>query len=194
MKSMLTEFVASAIALRTDPDTGKRIREVFLSRASNVFIQCANWDIGGAAPAPILSRYIRVELQRPSTKEAAADVQGQLRPRSVEDPSVICEIARQLYIMHGMYLKVERMISAGGIADVQKDMAIYQQMEAERYLKEELGVPPGNVTARKAQQVRVLKSKTHRESGLAHGARGVHVRGVWSHALYARGEGVAQEA
>lgn len=159
MKSMLTEFVASAIALRTDPDTGKRIREVFLSRASNVFIQCANWDIGGAAPAPILSRYIRVELQRPSTKEAAADVQGQLRPRSVEDPSVICEIARQLYIMHGMYLKVERMISAGGIADVQKDMAIYQQMEAERYLKEELGVPPGNVTARKAQQVLHLNPK-----------------------------------
>jgi hypothetical protein len=156
MKTMLTEFIASAITLRLDPQTGQRIRSMFLSRASNVFFQCANWDIGGNAPAPILSRYIRIELQRPSTKEAAADVQGQARPRGVEDVAVITAIARFFHLFHGMYLKTERMISAGGIVDVQKDMGMYMQLDVESHLKAELGVPQANVTARKGQQTLLL--------------------------------------
>jgi hypothetical protein len=156
MKTMLTEFIASCITLRLDPQTGQRIRSTFISRASNVYFQCANWDIGGNAPAPILSRYIRIELQLPSTKEAAADVQGQARPRGAEEAAVLTAITRFFHLFHGLWLKTERMISAGGIADVQKDMALYMQLETESHLKEDLGVPQANISARKSQQTLLL--------------------------------------
>lgn len=156
MKTMLTEFIASCITLRMDPQTGQRSRSEYLSRASNVFFQCANWDIGANAPAPILSRYIRIELQRPSTKEAAADVQGQSRPRGVEEVAALTAITRCFQLLHGIWLKTERMISCGGIADVQKDMAIYFQLDTESHMKDELGVPQANITARKGQQALLL--------------------------------------
>ena len=155
MKSMLTEFMASSITLKTDPITGERTRETFLSRASNVYMHCANWDIG-ESPSPILSRYVRIELQKPSTREASDDVQAQHRPRAVEDAAALTRITNHHHIWHGLILKVERMISAGGIANVVQDQAAYGQVLVERHLKDKLGVPQANFSARKSQAALLL--------------------------------------
>jgi hypothetical protein len=169
MKSMLTEFIAASIVLQMNRETGERTKQNIISKAHNVFIQCVNWDIGNYAPAPILSRYVRIELKEKSTKEASDDLISQHRPKSTESPAILSAVTRNFKLHHGMFLCIEDLISCSAIPNVSKDYAIYMQQEVEHNLKvlpclyivllreqDKLGIPPANLTRRKAQSIILL--------------------------------------
>ena len=152
MKTLLTEFMATAFRYVKDEATGKSRSEYTQCKAHNVFMQCINNNLGMVGAEAALSRYIRILLDIASTQEAAADVAGQIRPKSVDaSGAAMGKVSRFFQLIHAMFLDVEECISTAAIPNVETDAGEMFAREIERNLAQKLGVPPSNLGPRKTQ-------------------------------------------